>query len=177
MQTTIWALDAAHSELTFKVRHLMISTVTGNFGSFKVEAETEGADFAKMLAVKVEADVSSINTNNVDRDAHLRSADFFDTEKFALITFEGTSVDTDGYMGTLHGNLTIRDVTKAVALDIEIGGVATDGYGQTKAGFTVTGKISRKEFGLTWNALTSTGGAVVGDDVKINAEIQLIKQG
>lgn len=173
---TSWALDPAHSELSFKVKHLMITTVTGYFKSFKVNAETTGEDFTNIGNIKVEVDVASVTTNNEHRDTHLRSEEFFDIEKFKFIQFEATGLHVDGDAGTLQGNLTIRDVTQPVTLQVEIGGTVTDPYGQTKAGFTITGKISRKAFGLTWNAITEAGGTVLGDEVKIQAEIQLIKQ-
>jgi polyisoprenoid-binding protein YceI len=172
---TIWALDAAHSELSFKVKHLMISTVTGYFDSFRVTAETEGDDFSKILSINAEADVSSIDTKNEPRDAHLRSEDFFDAEKFSLITFKATGFDA-GSTGELEDHLTIKGRTRPITLQVEKGGMVIDPYGHTKAGFTITGKISRKDFGITRNATTETGSVVVGDEVKINAEIQLIKQ-
>ena len=163
---TSWALDPAHSELSFKVKHLMITTVTGYFKSFKVDVDTTGEDFTNINNIKVEVDVASVTTNNEHRDTHLRK----------LIQFAATGLQIDGDAGTLQGNLTIRDVTQPVTLQVEIGGTVTDAYGNTKAGFTITGKISRKAFGLTWNAMTEAGGTVLGDDVKIHAEIQLIKQ-
>ncbi|NSL86480.1 YceI family protein [Chitinophaga solisilvae] len=172
-----WVSDADHSELGFRIRHLMITNVNGKFNSFRVEATTEEEDFMK-AAVKVTVDVDSINTGNADRDQHLRSPDFFDVNQYRNITFEVTkseSVDNDGSY-TLYGDLTIRGITKNVKLSVEFGGVVKDPWGNTKAGFTVNGKINRKDFGLTWNAATEAGGVMVSDEVKINCEVQLLKQ-
>jgi len=176
MSTTKWTLDPAHSEITFKVKHLMISTVTGQFRTFNVTAESEGADFSKPANVNVSIDVSSIDTNNEQRDNHLKSEDFFNAAKHNELVFKSTKYEPNGDGATLYGDLTIQGHTKNVALNVEPGGVVVDPYGQTKAGFTVNGKISRKEFGLTWNAVTEAGGVVVGDDIKFNGEIQLIRQ-
>lgn len=167
-----------HSEVQFKVKHLMITTVTGYFQSFNVEAETEDEQFTNASSVVFSADVNSINTNNEQRDTHLKSADFFDAENHGEIRFVGNryeNVGGDDYQ--LHGDLTIRGITKPVTVKVEFGGIVVDPYGQTKAGFTVTGKISRKEFGLTWNAVTEAGSVVVSDEIKLQAEIQLVKQG
>ena len=170
--TTKWTLDPAHSELLFKVKHLMISTVTGRFRKFDMTIEDEGEDFTKIIAGRLTADLNSIDTNNEPRDNHLRSDDFFNAEKFGELVFEITRYEGDSSEGKIYGNLTIRDNTKGIVLNIETGGVTVDPYGQTKAGFTVNGKISRKEFGLIWNGVTEAGGLVVGDEVKIHAEIQ-----
>ncbi|WP_212004271.1 YceI family protein [Chitinophaga sp. HK235] len=172
-----WVSDADHSELSFKIRHLMITNVTGRFTNFRVEAETEGEDFLNAKATAT-VDVDSITTANTQRDEHLRSPDFFDVNKFRNISFAATkieSVDNDGSY-VLHGDLTIRDVTKNVKLDVEFGGVVKDPWGNTKAGFTINGKINRKDFGLTWNAATEAGGVMVSDEVKIQCEVQLLKQ-
>jgi len=176
MSLTKWSLDPTHSEITFKVKHLMISTVTGHFNKFNLEVETENDDFIKAKKIEFTTDINSIDTNNEQRDAHLKSADFFNREKFPTLKFSGTKYDANGDEGKLHGELTIAGITKPLTLNVEFGGIVVDPYGQTKAGFTVTGKISRKEFGLTWNAVTETGSIVVSDDIKINAEIQLVKQ-
>nr|WP_295870207.1 YceI family protein [uncultured Chitinophaga sp.] len=172
-----WVSDAAHSELTFKIRHLMITNVTGRFNNFQVEAETDGDNFLNAIATAT-VDVDSITTANSQRDEHLRSPDFFDVNKFRNITFKATkteSVDNDGSY-TLYGDLTIRDVTKNIKLDVEFGGVVADPWGNTKAGFTIHGKINRKDFGLNWNAVTEAGGVMVSDEVKIQCEVQLLKQ-
>lgn len=176
MSLTKWSLDPTHSEITFKVKHLMISTVTGHFNKFSLEAETQTDDFSTAKKIEFTADINSIDTNNEQRDAHLKSADFFNGEKFPALKFSGIKYDANGDEGKLHGELTIAGITKPLTLNVEFGGIVVDPYGQTKAGFTVTGKISRKEFGLTWNAVTETGSIVVSDDIKINAEIQLVKQ-
>ncbi len=173
---TKWTLDPTHSELIFKVKHLMISTVTGRFRKFDVTVETDGEDFTKIEKAKLVADLHSIDTNNEQRDNHLRSNDFFNADKFKQLVFEFTRYEGDSSVGKLYGDLTIRDITKSIVLEMEAGGIMTDPYGQTKAGFTVNGKINRKEFGLMWNAVTEAGGVVVGDEVKIHAEIQLAKQ-
>ncbi len=176
MNTTKWALDPTHSEVNFKIKHMMISNVTGSFTNFQATAETEGENFSN-AKISFTTDVNSINTHNEQRDGHLKSADFFDTEKYPKITFEGTKFEKasdDEY--ALHGNLTIRDVTKPLSLKVDFGGIAKDPYGNTKAGFTLDGKINRKDFGLTWNAATEAGGLLVGEDLKIQAEIQLVKQ-
>ncbi|MGV3539326.1 MAG: YceI family protein [Rufibacter sp.] len=177
-----WAVDPMHSEVQFKVKHLMITTVTGYFQEFSVEAETEDEQFTKANRVVFTANVNSINTNNDQRDAHLKSPDFFDAAQHGQITFVASNVDNVGQgelKGNdyeLHGDLTIRGITKPVSVKVEFGGLVVDPYGQTKAGFTVTGKISRKEFGLTWNAVTEAGSVVVSDEIKLHAEIQLVKQ-
>ena len=176
MSTTKWALDPTHSEINFKIKHMMISNVTGSFTKFNVTAETDGDNFTNSK-VSFSTDVNSINTNNEQRDGHLKSADFFDTEKYPQIKFEGTKFEKaseEEY--ALHGNLTIRDVTKPVSLKVDFGGIAKDPYGNIKAGFTLDGKINRKDFGLTWNAATEAGGLLVGEDLKVQAEIQLVKQ-
>jgi len=170
-----WSIDPTHSEIAFKVKHLMISTVTGQFKKFSLVGETETDDFNTARKIEFTADIDSIDTNNEQRDAHLKSADFFNGERHPQITFSGTKYE-DKEDGKLYGDLTIAGVTRPVTLNVEFGGIATDPYGQTKAGFTVAGKISRKEFGITYGAVTETGGVLLGDEIKINAEIQLVKQ-
>jgi len=173
---TTWKLDPTHSEVQFKVKHLMITTVTGYLKTFDLEVETEGDDFTKASRIEFTADIDSIDTNNQQRDKHLKSADFFDAASHAQLKFSGRDYNTDGDEGQLRGDLTIRGVTKPLTLKVEFGGIVVDPYGQTKAGFTVSGKISRKEFGLTWNAVTEAGQVVVSDDIRIHCEIQLVKQ-
>jgi polyisoprenoid-binding protein YceI len=171
-----WALDPTHSEVQFKIRHLMITNVTGSFPKFDVQVETQDLDFLT-AKIKLTADTATVTTNNDQRDAHLRGADFFDTEKFPSLSFIATKyekVDDDSY--ELYGDLTIREVTKNIKLDVEFGGVITDPWGNTRAGFTINGKVNRKDFGLVWSAVTETGGLVVGDDVRIHASVELIKQ-
>lgn len=169
-----WKVDPAHSELQFKVRHLMITNVTGTFKSFDITAETEQEDFSKATLVNATADIDSIQTNNEQRDAHLKSDDFFNAEQFPQLIFKATGFDPK--TGKLNGDLTIREVTKPISLDVEFHGIIVDPYGQTKAGFSVSGKVSRKEYNLKWNAVTEAGQVVVSDDIRINAEVQLIKQ-
>ena len=173
-----WVADPMHSEVQFKVKHLMITTVTGYFKNFQVEAETADNHFTSANSVIFTADVNTISTNNDQRDTHLKSSDFFDAENHGEIRFVANNYENvggDDYL--LHGDLIIRGVSKPVTVKVEFGGIVVDPYGQTKAGFTVTGKISRKEFGLTWNAVTEAGSVVVSDEIKLNAEIQLVKQG
>ncbi|TKC05193.1 YceI family protein [Pedobacter frigoris] len=175
MATTKWALDPTHSELQFKVKHLMITTVTGSLTSFNASLESETDDFEN-AKVSFEAETGSIDTGNKDRDNHLKSGDFFDAEKYPAIKFTSTSLNQDGEDYILKGNLTIKDVTKPVKLNVEFGGIATDPWGNTKAGFTLAGKINRTDFGLTWNAALETGGVMVSEEVKIVGELQFVKQ-
>ncbi|GAB4030241.1 YceI family protein [Spirosoma endophyticum] len=173
MATTKWVVDPMHSEVQFKVKHLVISTVTGTFRNFDGGATTEHDDFDG-AEVHFSLDVNSVDTNQEMRDTHLKSADFFEAETYPKIAFKSTSfkkVDDDEYV--LTGDLTMKGVTKPVTLKAEYGGTAKDNYGNKKLGFEVTGKINRKEFGLTYNALTETGGLALGEDIKLIANIQL----
>jgi polyisoprenoid-binding protein YceI len=174
---TTWKLDPTHSEVQFKVKHLMITTVTGYFKTFSLEVDTESDDFSTASRIEFAADVDSIDTNNQQRDTHLKSADFFNAEEHGQITFRGSRYENSGDSAKLHGDLTIRGISKPLTVNVEFGGIVVDPYGQTKAGFTVSGKISRKDFGLTWSAVTEAGQVVVGDEIKLLAEIQLVKQG
>lgn len=174
MASTKWVIDPMHSEVTFKVRHLMISTVTGSFKVFDGQAETEGDEFKSIRNIEFKADVKSIDTNNEQRDTHLKSADFFSAEEHPYLEFRADSFNAAD--SELNGVLKIRGTEKPVSLDVDFGGTVVDGYGQTKAGMTVSGKISRKEFGLVWSQVTETGSVVVSDDVKMSAEVQFIKQ-
>lgn len=171
-----WKIDPAHSEIQFKVKHLMITTVTGYFKTFDLTLVTENDDFTTASEIVFTADINSIDTNNQQRDTHLKSADFFDAENHGQLKFVGRHYEADGNEGSLQGDLTIRGITKPVNLKVEFGGIVVDPYGQTKAGFTVSGKISRREFGLLWNAVTEAGQVVVSDDIRIHCEIQLVKQ-
>jgi polyisoprenoid-binding protein YceI len=173
METTKWAVDPTHSELTFKVKHLMITNVKGEFRSF--EAVIDGEDFTQS---KVTATINSnsIFTNNEDRDNHLKSADFFDAENFPALTFSSTRMTSKGgddYL--LEGDLTIKGITQPIELSVEFGGKNKDPWGNEKIGFSVNGKINRKDWGLNWNATLETGGLLVSDEVKIQAEIQFVK--
>ena len=174
---TKWKVDPAHSEVQFKVKHLMITTVTGYFKNIDLEVETEGDDFTKAKKIVFTADVDSIETNNPQRDTHLKSSDFFDSENHKQIKFVGKRYEPAGEDYKLTGDLTIRGTTKSISLNVEYGGIVVDPYGQTKAGFTIVGKVSRKEFGLVWNAVTEAGQIVVSDDIKLHCEIQLVKVG
>ncbi len=173
---TKWAIDPTHSEVQFKVKHLVISTVNGTFNSFTGTVESEKEDFSD-AKINFSIDANSIDTNQEQRDGHLKSADFFDTEKYPKVNFVSTAfTKVKGEQYKLAGKLTIKDVTKVVEFDVEYGGSATDPYGNNKAGFEVTGKINRKEFGLVWGAVTEAGAIVVGDDIKLSINIQLVKQ-
>ncbi|MBK5285929.1 MAG: YceI family protein [Bacteroidia bacterium] len=172
---TKWNLDTKHSEIQFKAKHLMISTVTGTFKTFDATFETQDDDFAT-AQVSFSADVNSISTGSEERDGHLKSADFFNAEKFPKLSFISTSVeklDEDNFI--LNGNLTILDVTRPVYLNVEVGGIAKDPWGMTRAGFTMKGKINRKDFGLSWNVVTDAGGILVSEEIKLNASVQFIK--
>ncbi|MDX1279063.1 YceI family protein [Oceanihabitans sediminis] len=170
-KNTNWSLDNSHSEIAFKVKHMMISTVTGHFEDFEASAKTDGDDF-KNADFSFSAKTASINTKNKDRDTHLRSDDFFNSEKFPEMKFVSKSFDGE----KLVGDLTIRDITKEVVLDAELNGIAEDPYGQTKAGFEMTGTINRKDFNLTWSAVTEAGSIVVSDKVKMVVDVQFTKQ-
>jgi polyisoprenoid-binding protein YceI len=177
MKHVKWILDPVHSEVQFKVKHLMISTVTGKFQSFQLEAETAGDDFKSINNLLFTADVNSISTDNEQRDTHLKSADFFDADNFEEIRFtasEYQQIQQDFYQ--LSGVLMIKNTSRSLSVNVEFGGIVIDSYGQTKAGFTVSCQISRQDFGLTWNAVTEAGSVVVSDEVRISGEVQLIKQ-
>lgn len=176
MNKTKWVIDPAHSEIQFKVKHMMITTVTGTFKEFKSEVETEGDDFST-AKISFETNTASVFTNADQRDAHLRSADFFDAENFPVMSFVSSRLEKiDDESWQLKGDLTIRGVTKPAKLDVEVGGVGKDPWGNTKAGFSLNGKINRKDWGLNWNAALEAGGVLVSDDVRIFAEIQYAKQ-
>ncbi|QQL50965.1 YceI family protein [Mucilaginibacter ginkgonis] len=175
MAATKWSMDPMHSEVQFKVKHLVISTVTGSFKKFEGEISAENEDFSN-ADVTFSLDVDSIDTNQEQRDGHLKSPEFFDAAQFPTISFKSTSLTKDGDDYKLTGDLTIKDKTNPVTLDVEFGGTATDFYGNTKAGFEVTGKISRKQFGLTWEGVTEAGAIVVGDEIKLIINAQFAKQ-
>lgn len=176
MASTTWGLDAAHSEVTFRVKHLVIATVSGKFGRFSSTVSAEGDDFTT-ANIAFEVETGSIDTGVEARDNHLRSNDFFNSEAFPKMAFTATAIrQVDGSEYEMDGQLTIRDVTKPVTFKVEFGGIVKDPYGQTKAAFEVEGKINRKEFGLSWDALTEAGGAVVSSDVKFQANVQYVKQ-
>ena len=183
MKTTIidsvrtnWAIDPTHSELGFKVRHMMIAFVKGEFTRFEGTVRVEGRDFTK-ASIDLTIDAGSVFTNDDTRDGHLKSADFLDVGKYSSLTFQSKSlrqIYDDEYK--LTGILTIKGVSKEVTLDVEFGGINKDPWGNEKVGFSVDGRISRKDFGLTWNAALETGGVLVSDEVRISAEVQFVKQ-
>ncbi len=168
---SIWKIDPTHSEVDFKVKHMMISTLSGRFEEFDGKAETSSEDF-KDAKFTFAADINSINTKNTDRDNHLKSDDFFGAEDHPKLTFTSKAFEGD----TLVGDLTIKGTTKEVKLDVDFNGVAVDPYGQTKAGFEFEGQINRKDFGLSWNSITEAGNVVVSDKVRLIVSAQFIKQ-
>jgi len=174
---TKWAIDPAHTEISFKVKHLMISNVKGVFREFDADIFTEGNDFTTS-EINFRMNPASIDTGTPDRDGHLKSADFFDVENHKEIQFKSTSLEKTGdeNIFSLNGNLTIKGITKPVKLEVEFGGLMKDPWGNEKAGLTLTGKINRKDWGLTWNAALEAGGMLVGEEIKINCEIELLKQ-
>src|SRR5688572_17004364 len=171
---TKWGIDTTHSEVQFKVKHLVISTVTGTFKKFSGSLESESDDFDG-ASVNFSLDVNSIDTNQSDRDAHLKSADFFSAEQYPTIDFQGILKKVSGSDYKLEGGLTLLATTKEVVLNVEFGGTTVDPWGNTKAGFEINGKINRKEFGLGWNALTEAGGMVVSEEVKLHINIELAR--
>ena len=173
--TTKWVVDPMHSEVQFKVKHLVISTVTGFFKSFEGSLETENDDFEN-AEISFAVNIDSIDTNQPQRDEHLKGAEFFDAAQYPQITFQSTSFKKTGDDEfELKGDLTIKGITKPVTLAAEYGGSTDDFYGNTKAGFEVTGKINRKDFGLTWDGVTEAGSIVVGEEIKLIFNLQLAK--
>ncbi len=171
-----WVIDPVHSEIAFKVKHLMITNVKGVFNEFEASIYTTGDDFMS-AEIDVWINPASITTGDAARDKHLKSADFFDVENHKEINFVANTyenVDNDGSY-ELYGDLTIKGITKKIKLDVEFGGVVKDPYGNEKAGFTINGKINRKDWGLNWNTALEAGGVLVSEDVYINCEVQLIK--
>ncbi len=175
MTTTKWAVDPSHSEVLFKVKHLMISTVTGSFKEFGAEAELEGDDLTN-ARVSFWANTASVDTNDANRDKHLASPDFFDSANHPKLTFTSTAIVKKGDGYAVTGDLTIKGVTKPVTLIAEWAGIAKDPWGNTKAGLNLSGKIDRKAWGLNWNAALEAGGVLVSDEVRIQCEVQLAKQ-
>jgi polyisoprenoid-binding protein YceI len=176
MEKTKWSLDPMHSELQFKIKHLMISNVSGALKNFHAEVETEDEDFST-AKINLVAQMDSISTNNEQRDAHLRNSDFFEVEKYPELKFKSTKVEkTDSDTFALYGELTLKGVTKPVKLNVEFNGVAKDPWGGERAGFVVTGKINRTDWGVNFNSVLETGGVMLSEEVKINCEIQLVKQ-
>lgn len=171
-----WQMDKAHTDIQFAIRHMMISTVRGRFEQFSGTFDVDEADPTRSK-IEVEIQVASINTKEPQRDTHLRSSDFFDIEKYPTITFKSTRIERiDENHGRVIGDLTIKDITREVSLDVEYVGQAKSPYGIISAGFMATTKINRKDWGLTWNVALETGGVLVGDEVKIDVELELMKQ-
>lgn len=168
---TKWNIDTTHSEIGFKVKHMMISTVTGHLEDFEASIETEDDNF-RDAKLTFSAQTDSINTKNEDRDTHLKSNDFFNSAQFPEVKFASKSFDG----AKIVGDLTIRDITQEVSLEVDFNGIAVDPYGQTKAGFEIKGEINRKDFGLTWSAVTEAGSIVVSDKVKLVVDAQFVKQ-
>ena len=171
---TTWGIDTTHTEVQFKVKHLVISTVTGFFKKFEGSLESESEDFDG-AQVNFKLDTNSIDTNQADRDGHLKSADFFAAEQYPTIDFAGSLTKVEDSEYTLDGSLTIRGTTRPIVLNVDFGGTVVDPWGNTRAGFEINGKINRKEFGLTWNALTEAGGMVISEDVKLHINAELVR--
>ncbi len=169
-----WTIDPTHSEVGFKVKHMMFTNVKGLFNDYS--AEIDFNDDLKEANLQFEAKINSIFTNNTDRDNHLKSADFFDAEQYPTLNFKSTKIEGNGSEYEITGDLTIKGITKPVTLNAEFSGLMTDPWGNTKVGLNLDCKINRKDFGLTYNAALETGGVLVGEDVKLNAEIQLVEQ-
>lgn len=176
MSTTKWAIDPTHSEVNFKVKHLLISNVSGHFKQFDSTVETTGDDFST-AKINFSADINSISTNNEQRDGHLKTGDFFDAENHPKLTFAGDKLEkTNGDNYKLHGTLTMRGTSKPVTLDVEHGGVTTDPWGNTRTGFEINGKINRKDFGVSFSMVSETGGILLGEEIKIHAATEFVKQ-
>jgi polyisoprenoid-binding protein YceI len=174
MATTKWTIDTTHSEIGFKVKHMMFTNLSGQFESYEGTVVSEDDNFEN-ASFEFSADINSINTNNADRDNHLKSGDFFDGENHPKLTFKSTSFTKKGDEYELKGDLSLKGETKPVQLAVEFSGILKDPWGNTKVGFTITGKINRKDWGLNWNSALETGGVLVGEDVKLNIELQLIQ--
>lgn len=172
---TKWSVDKAHSQVQFSVTHLIISEVTGKFNSFDANIETVKDDFSD-VKIDFSADINSINTENEKRDAHLKSDDFFNAEKYPKMTFKATSMKkVSNNKFKLTGDLTIRDVTKKITLDVTYNGTVKDPWGNTKAGFKISGELNRFDYNLKWNSLMEAGGAVVSKEVRLNINLELQK--
>lgn len=176
MSKTKWQLDPVHSELGFKIKHLMITNVSGSFKRFKGEVKTENEDFST-AEIRLTAEMTSVFTNNEQRDEHLRASDFFDVAQYPELSFTSSKVERiDGNTFFLYGDLTLKGITKPVKLNVEYNGITKDPWGGERAGFVVTGKINRSDYGMNFNGVLDTGGVMLGEEVKISAEVQLVKQ-
>ena len=174
-EKTKWTIDPAHSKIGFKVKHLMITNVMGNFKEFEGQVTTMGNDFSTAV-ISLSLNSASIDTEMADRDSHLKSADFFDVGNSPKITFDtGSLKDLGDDIYELSGNLVIKGVTNKITLSVEYGGLMTDPWGNVKAGFSITGKMNRKDWGLNWNTALEAGGVLVGEEVKIICDIELVK--
>lgn len=175
MSKTNWVIDPTHSEIGFKVKHMMFTNVSGKFNSFEAQIAYEEADFTT-ASIQFSADVNSIDTHQADRDQHLRSADFFDIEHFPTLTFVSESVEKTGESSfNIHGVLTLKGVSKKIVLKADYSGLMQDPWGNTKIGLAIQAVINRKDYGLTWNAALETGGVLVGEDVTLVADVQFSK--
>ena len=172
---TTWKIDNMHSEVGFKVRHMMISNVSGNFASFDATLNAADENLAD-ASFDFSAAIDSIQTGVADRDGHLKSGDFFDAAAYPTLSFKSTEVIQHGGEWQIKGDMTIKGVSHPVTLAAEFAGIALDPYGQTKAGLTITGKIKRSDFGLTWSAVTEAGNVVLGDEITLISEAQFVKQ-
>lgn len=174
--TTQWAIDPDHSSIEFKVRHLLISQISGSFKIFNGKMVTNTDDF-QTAEINLSIDVYSFDTNNIERDEHIKSKDFLDADQFPEINFKSTKLEKEeGDDYKLYGNLTIKGVSREVELDVIFGGQAKDGFGKMKAGFEISGKIDRNDFGILTNDKTETGNLIVGDEIKIHANIEFDKE-
>jgi polyisoprenoid-binding protein YceI len=176
MEKSMWSIDPTHSEIGFKVKHMMFTNVSGKFNAFAATIENDDDSF-EFSKINFTAETGSIDTNNSDRDTHLKSEDFFDIELYPKLSFVSTNVKKiNEELYQVDGDLTIKNVTKKIVLQAEYSGLMTDPWGNTKIGLAITGKINRKDFGLAWNAALETGGVLVGEEIKLAAEVQFIKQ-
>ena len=176
MATTTWTIDSTHSEIGFKVKHMMFTNVSGKFDAYEGTIETEENDFTT-AKISFSADIASIDTRNTDRDNHLKSGDFFDVENHPKLTFTGKSFNKiNDHNYELTGDLTIKGISKEVKLPVEFSGLMQDPWGNTKVGLNIETKINRKDWGLNWNAALETGGVLVGEEVKLIIDLQLMKQ-
>jgi polyisoprenoid-binding protein YceI len=172
---TKWKIDPTHSEVEFKVKHLVISTITGKFKEFSGTVESNADDFTD-AEVSFVLKTASIDTNQAERDTHLKSPDFFDVQKFPEVTFKSSSMKKEGNNKyKLTGQLTVKGTTQPIVLDAEYGGTATDYEGNQKVGFEITGKFNRKDYGLNWDGITQAGSIVVGNEVRLSINIELVK--
>lgn len=170
-----WQIDSAHTHITFTARHMMISKVRGNFEQFSGSVNFDAAN-PTQTTVNIEVDLASVNTRDEQRDGHLKSPDFFDVEEYPTMSFNSSRVEqVDENNGRLYGQLTIKDITKEIVLDVEYAGIAKSPWGSESAGFSAHGSLNRKDWGLNWNQALETGGFLVGDKINIEIELELVK--